>query len=58
MGQSGAKRPVNETRGLVLRYARKGLSAAEIGRLLGITRQAARQHMIRLRADGELKESA
>ena len=58
MGQPGAKRGVGETKELVRQYALKGLSAAEIGKLLGITRRAAAQHMRRLRDEGELEESA
>jgi predicted ArsR family transcriptional regulator len=55
--QGGAKRPVGETRERVKHYAAKGLGASEIGRLLNISREAARQHIQNLRAAGELPES-
>lgn len=52
----GAKRPVGETRERVKEYAEKGLNPSEIGRVLGISREAARQHIARLREAGELPE--
>lgn len=58
-GTGGAKRGVGETRALVKKHAAKGLTPTEIGRLLGISREAARQHVTRLRDAGELpKEGA
>ena len=55
-GTGGAKRGVGQTRALVKDYAGKGLGPTEIGRLLGISREAARQHIARLRQAGELPE--
>lgn len=54
--RGGAKRPVGETRARVKEYAEKGLGPTEIGRLLGISRQAASDHLTKLRHAGELPE--
>ncbi|MGH2595795.1 MAG: helix-turn-helix domain-containing protein [Actinomycetota bacterium] len=54
--KGGAKRPVGETRDRVREYARRGLNNSEIGRLLGISREAVRDHVKKLRAAGELPE--
>lgn len=50
----GAKRPVGVTKAQVKHYAAMGLGPAEIGRLLGISRASAAEHIARLRRDGEL----
>ncbi len=53
---SGAKRAVGETRALVQHYAALGLGPSEIGRLLGISRQSAAEHIRSLRDTGELPQ--
>ena len=51
---NGPKAGTGVTRAKVKRLALKGLSATEISRVLKISREAAGQHLRRLRADGEL----
>lgn len=52
----GAKRGPGKTREMVLRWAKRGLNGAEIGRKVGISRQAANGHLRALRDAGELPE--
>ncbi len=54
-GTYGAKRGVGETKALVLRYLKQGLSIREIAQLCGISTQAVHQHIRRLRAEGALE---
>jgi DNA-directed RNA polymerase specialized sigma24 family protein len=56
MGERGAKRGPGKTRELVRRYALLGLNQAEIARVVGVSREAVRVHLRRLREDGELQE--
>lgn len=51
---SKPKHPAGETRALVKRYAKQGLSPRDIGKLLDISTQAVYQHLHALRAAGEL----
>ena len=52
----GALRGRGKTRELVKRWAIKGLNGAEIARKVGISRQAANNHLRSLREAGELPE--
>ena len=52
----GAKRGPGKTREMVKRWASRGLNGAEIGRKVGISRQAANGHLRALRDAGELPE--
>lgn len=54
----GAKRGPGKTRELVKRWAEKGLNGAQIARKVGISRQAANNHLRILREAGELPEGA
>lgn len=51
----GAKRAPGKTREMVLKFARMGLKQAEIARVVGISREAVRNHMKKLRESGELE---
>jgi len=56
--RGGAKRGVGETRSLVKKHARKGLSPREIAILLGISTQAVYGHLQSLRDAGEIPKEA
>ena len=54
----GAKRGVGKTREMVLRYHLQGMSNPQIGKKVGISRQAVGKHLERLREDGMLEEKS
>ena len=56
--RGGAKRPVGETRSLVLSLLEQRKRVREIARMLDVSEQNVRKHMAHLIADGEYKEKA